>query len=72
MTETATASGAIGAGRGGRMSPQRKRDAVRRLQRGLGQPTRKPLKYVRLGIDRFRQERRKGSLPAGRSAPLPT
>jgi transposase len=34
MTETETASGAIGAGRGGRMSRQRKRDAVLRLLRG--------------------------------------
>ena len=34
MTGTATASGVIGAGRGGRMSRQRKRDAVLRLLRG--------------------------------------
>ena len=34
MTETTTASGAIGVGRGGRMSRQRKRDAVLRLLRG--------------------------------------
>src|SRR6188768_2020408 len=32
--ETTTASGAIGVGRGGRMSRQRKRDAVLRLLRG--------------------------------------
>src|SRR3954451_14407231 len=34
MTEAATAPGAIGVGRGGRMSRQRKRDAVLRLLRG--------------------------------------
>src|SRR3954465_8179487 len=34
MTTEATASGAVGLGRGGRMSRQRKRDAVRRLLRG--------------------------------------
>src|SRR5205823_12332656 len=34
MTETTTASGAVGVGRGGRMSRQRKRDAVLRLLRG--------------------------------------
>ena len=33
-TETTTASGAVGTGRGGRMSRQRKRDAVLRLLRG--------------------------------------
>src|ERR1700676_5642153 len=33
-TETTTASGPVGAGRGGRMSRQRKRDAVLRLLRG--------------------------------------
>jgi len=33
-TETTTASGAAGTGRGGRMSRQRKRDAVLRLLRG--------------------------------------
>jgi transposase len=33
-TETTTASGAVGVGRGGRMSRQRKRDAVLRLLRG--------------------------------------
>ena len=34
MTDITTASGAIGVGRGGRMSRQRKRDAVLRLLRG--------------------------------------
>jgi transposase len=34
MTETTMASGAIGVGRGGRMSRQRKRGAVLRLLRG--------------------------------------
>jgi transposase len=34
MTETTTASGAIGVGRGGRMSRQRKQDAVLQLLRG--------------------------------------
>src|SRR5438067_3168818 len=33
-TETTTASGAVAVGRGGRMSRQRKRDAVLRLLRG--------------------------------------
>ena len=33
-TETTTASGPVGTGRGGRMSRQRKRDAVLRLLRG--------------------------------------
>src|SRR5207302_11189097 len=33
-TETTTASGTVGTGRGGRMSRQRKRDAVVRLLRG--------------------------------------
>src|SRR5205814_10512244 len=33
-TETTTASGTVGTGRGGRMSRQRKRDAVLRLLRG--------------------------------------
>jgi len=35
-TETTTASDSIGGGRGGRMSRQRKRDAVLRLLRGGG------------------------------------
>src|SRR4051812_21996962 len=34
MTTETTASGAVGLGRGGRMSRQRKRDAVLRLLRG--------------------------------------
>ena len=34
MTDITTVSGAIGVGRGGRMSRQRKRDAVLRLLRG--------------------------------------
>src|SRR5437764_10984604 len=34
MTERTTASGTVGTGRGGRMSRQRKRDAVLRLLRG--------------------------------------
>src|SRR3954464_5925416 len=38
MTTETTASGAVGLGRGGRMSRKRKRDTVLRLLRGAGLP----------------------------------
>jgi len=64
--ETVTASGAAGPGRGGRMSRQRKRDAVLRLLRGEDLETVSRTLGVTAGRHRGDAERLARCLPGGR------